>query len=80
MAKIKGTVVIDKEQCKGCGLCISICPQHVLIQANEVNQKGYYFSVMKNPELCTGCANCATVCPDMVITVYRLKPQKGTKT
>jgi len=73
MAKIKGTVVIDTEECKGCGLCIGACPQHVLELSNDVNNKGYHFSFMKEPDKCIGCSNCATVCPDACISVYRLK-------
>ena len=41
MAKIKGTVVIDKERCKGCNLCVVACPVQVLALAGEVNGKGY---------------------------------------
>ncbi|MBR4037699.1 MAG: 4Fe-4S binding protein, partial [Tidjanibacter sp.] len=26
MAKIKGTVVIDTERCKGCEVCVASCP------------------------------------------------------
>ncbi|MBO7185562.1 MAG: 4Fe-4S binding protein, partial [Alistipes sp.] len=26
MAKIKGTVVVDTEHCKGCGVCVASCP------------------------------------------------------
>jgi len=73
MAKIKGTVVIDTEECKGCGLCIGACPQNVLKLNNDVNGKGYHFSFMKEPDKCIGCSNCATVCPDACISVYRLK-------
>ena len=40
MAKIKGTVVIDKERCKGCNLCVVACPVQVLALAGEVNGKG----------------------------------------
>lgn len=73
MAKIKGAVVVDKEGCKGCGVCIPACPFGVLDLNKEVNGKGYHYSYMANPDACTGCTSCATVCPDTVITVYRQK-------
>ena len=41
MAKIKGTIVVDKERCKGCGVCASACPCDVLALSAEVNSKGY---------------------------------------
>ena len=41
MAKIKGTIVVDKERCKGCGVCVASCPCDVLELSAEVNSKGY---------------------------------------
>ena len=73
MAKIKGTIVVDKERCKGCGDCVASCPCDVLELSAEVNSKGYPISRMVNPDACTGCASCAVICPDSVITVYRQK-------
>jgi 2-oxoglutarate ferredoxin oxidoreductase subunit delta len=76
MAKVKGTIVVDIEKCKGCELCVIACPTKVINLALEVNAKGYHYAYMDLPEECTGCANCAIVCPDVVITVYRLKSKK----
>ncbi len=73
MAKLKGSIVVDIQKCKGCGLCVVACPADVIRQAKEVNSKGYHYAYMENPDNCTGCTNCATVCPDCVITVYRIK-------
>ncbi|HIY15348.1 4Fe-4S binding protein [Alistipes sp. An66] len=73
MAKIKGTIVVDRERCKGCGVCVSVCPCDVLALSAEVNGKGYPVARMANPDACTGCASCAVICPDSVITVYRQK-------
>lgn len=73
MAKIKGAIVVNKERCKGCELCIVACPCDVLELEKEVNSKGYNFAKMKNPDACIGCANCGYVCPDGCITVYKVK-------
>jgi 2-oxoglutarate ferredoxin oxidoreductase subunit delta len=73
MANIKGAIVVDREKCKGCEVCIVACPTGVIQLAREVNAKGYHFTYMVNPDACTGCSNCAIVCPDGVITVYRKK-------
>jgi len=73
MAKVIGAVVVDTEECKGCGLCVEACPQKVLGQTKQVNSRGYQYSFIEYPELCIGCSNCATVCPDTCITVYRVK-------
>ncbi len=69
----RGTVVIDKDRCKGCGLCIAACPNQVLAFSGELNKSGYNVVRMKNPEACVGCAFCAQTCPDIAIEVYREK-------
>jgi len=76
MAKIRGAIVVDKERCKGCNLCVVACPSNVIQLHKEVNGKGYNYAYPANHEACTGCVSCSMVCPDMVITVYRLKPSK----
>ena len=76
----KGTVVIDTNRCKGCELCVSVCPQHVLHVAASLNARGYYPVELVDPEShCTGCGLCAVMCPDVVFTVDRLQkaPQRA---
>jgi 2-oxoglutarate ferredoxin oxidoreductase subunit delta len=73
MAKVKGAIVVNKERCKGCEVCIGACPSNVISMTQEVNTKGYHTAFMEKPEECTGCTNCAIVCPDGVISVYRMK-------
>jgi 2-oxoglutarate ferredoxin oxidoreductase subunit delta len=73
MAKIKGAVVVNKERCKGCNLCVVACPSDVLELAKEVNSKGYNYAFMIKSDECIGCANCGYVCPDGCITVYKKK-------
>lgn len=73
MAKIKGAIVVDREACKGCGVCIVACPGKVLELSKEVNGKGYNYCYMQNPDDCIGCSNCGIVCPDGVISVYKIK-------
>ncbi len=75
MAKAKGAIVVDKEVCKGCGVCVTACPAKVIELAAEVNGKGYHYAYMANPDACIGCANCGIVCPDTCITVYRAKAE-----
>ncbi len=73
MAKIKGTIIVDTERCKGCGVCTTACPLNVLGMSTEVNSKGYNFAMMVEPDKCTGCSSCGIICPDSCITVYRQK-------
>lgn len=74
MAKVKGTVLVNTERCKGCELCVEACPTGTLALAKkEVNDRGYHYSYMENPDACIGCAACGIVCPDGCITVYKVK-------
>jgi 2-oxoglutarate ferredoxin oxidoreductase subunit delta len=68
----KGWVYIDEDRCKGCGLCVDACPQHVLdLSTDRFNVKGYRPIELVDPDGCTGCTICAVICPDVVFTVYR---------
>lgn len=65
-------VVFDEERCKGCGLCESVCPKHIITLAKDkINVKGYHPAEITDKEACIGCASCAIMCPDTVITVER---------
>ena len=64
---MKGTVKVDESLCKGCALCIPVCPKGLLRIASErFNARGVHPA-----ELCTGCELCAVACPEAAITVYR---------
>ncbi|SMG10287.1 4Fe-4S dicluster domain-containing protein [Dethiosulfovibrio salsuginis] len=56
-------VIINKPWCKGCSLCIDICPKKVL--ALDERQKAEPFEMAK----CIGCRQCENICPDLAITV-----------
>jgi 2-oxoglutarate ferredoxin oxidoreductase subunit delta len=68
MAKL----TIAKEACKGCGLCVTVCPKKILgVSKTESNSKGYFVVEELDPSKCIACAFCATMCPDCVITVEK---------
>ena len=65
-------VTFDTNRCKGCELCTTVCPKHiVVIDTATTNRKGYHPATVKEMELCIGCASCAKMCPDSVITVEK---------
>ncbi|QQY79341.1 2-oxoglutarate ferredoxin oxidoreductase subunit delta [Keratinibaculum paraultunense] len=73
MAKAKGKVTFNEDVCKGCGLCVSVCPMNIItLDKNKLNAKGYHPATVVDMDKCIGCANCATMCPDVVITVERI--------
>ncbi len=73
--KGRGKVVINRERCKGCCLCMSVCPNEGIAISNRLNQHGYYpvepSDDGSNGAGCTACALCAVMCPDLAIEVYR---------
>jgi 2-oxoglutarate ferredoxin oxidoreductase subunit delta len=81
---VKGKIEIDRERCKGCGLCIMVCPKHKIEISDLLNTKGYYPASSLEEQLpddqreCTGCALCAITCPDVAIEVYRESKKEGS--
>ena len=68
----QGRIVIDSARCKGCELCVSVCPRGVIRMSDTFNARGYRPAQLVDPAGdCTGCAVCAVICPDTAITVYR---------
>lgn len=67
-----GKVVIDKELCKGCRLCVEACPHKLIVIANRINSKSYHPAEFVDPKgVCTGCTLCALTCPEVAIEVFR---------
>ena len=66
-----GHVKFDRDRCKGCELCVSVCPKKILALGTEPNVKGYCPAQCIDESRCIGCASCARICPDSIITVYR---------
>lgn len=65
-------VIFLDELCKGCGLCVSVCPKKILqLDQDRLNSKGYHPASCVDQSLCIGCAFCAVQCPDSVITVEK---------
>ncbi len=69
-----GKIVIDAERCKGCQLCVTVCPHGVITICDKLNSKGYLPAEVTNTAGCTGCASCAIICPDCAIEVWRDEP------
>lgn len=67
MAKIK----IDREKCKGCLLCISVCPKKFIEADDKLNRRGIRPVKFKKGAKCVGCGFCALICPDCCIEVLR---------
>ncbi len=64
-----GRIIIDIERCKGCGLCVAVCPKKGIAISKKSNKSGYFPAQPSNAD-CTGCAVCAIICPDAAIEVF----------
>lgn len=65
-------VTFNEDRCKGCYLCIEVCPKKIILKAKDrLNSKGFNPVEVKEMDKCIGCAFCATMCPDVVITVEK---------
>ena len=68
MAKVQ----VNENLCKGCELCVQVCPRQVLALAKErLNAKGYHPCEVVKPDDCIGCAMCYMTCPDVAIRVEK---------
>jgi 2-oxoglutarate ferredoxin oxidoreductase subunit delta len=76
----QGTVEIDRERCKECGLCVAFCPKQALdLDGSTMNASGYHPAILVVEENCFGCAICALMCPDVAITVLKTARMSGKK-
>ena len=80
-----GKITIDRDACKGCGLCSINCPEKLIIMDESMNVRGVHparFRATAQPDAqsadlatdeqkCKGCKMCAIMCPEVCIEVYR---------
>ena len=67
----KADVIISPEHCKGCGLCVMVCPKEVLSLQPGFNSQGYHPAAYSG-ENCNGCGYCFYACPEpAAVTVYK---------
>lgn len=58
--KTSQTLYVEKDWCKGCGICVEFCPKDVL----EINNGKI---AIKNLDACIQCGLCELRCPDYAI-------------
>ncbi len=67
-AKLKEHL-INREWCKGCGICVHFCPKNVL----ELDAQEKVFAA--RPEDCICCRLCEIRCPDLAIEILTEKQE-----
>jgi NAD-dependent dihydropyrimidine dehydrogenase PreA subunit len=67
----RGNVILNSNECKGCGLCVAACPVKVLRLSPRLNPCGHHPAEYSG-QGCTGCGICFYACPEPgAITVLR---------
>ncbi len=68
-------IVIDEKFCKGCGICIELCPAQILKKAEKLSLMGAHPVVVSDESKCTACKICEIYCPDFAI--YLITREEG---
>ncbi|HJJ55889.1 MAG TPA: ferredoxin family protein [Methanocorpusculum sp.] len=73
-------IVIDEHRCKGCNLCVKMCPAKIFQEGTNINTRGYVVPLPNQPERCMNnvhsqtktdlqrCGICKLICPDQAIS------------
>ena len=68
----KGRVTINELICKGCELCVSVCPKHVLkLSETKINPSGYNPAEPENDD-CIAILSSEKMSPDCANTEEKL--------
>lgn len=70
-------VQVRKEFCKGCSLCVVVCPTRSFEEGKDISERGYFPPVVAHPEKCPNfkrktkknavCEMCILTCPDQAL-------------
>jgi len=62
-------ITVNTDWCKGCHICVEVCPRAVLEIEKSVFLRGFHPILVARPEDCTACRQCELLCPDLAIMV-----------
>ncbi|MBU4198389.1 MAG: 4Fe-4S dicluster domain-containing protein [Verrucomicrobia bacterium] len=65
-------LTIDIDRCKGCELCIEVCPRHTLAMSATLNTSGVHFPQINPAHDCLGCRQCAILCPEAALEIEKI--------
>ena len=59
-------IVVDKDRCIGCGLCVNICHEDCITLVEDIARI--------NHELCSTCTQCIAICPQQALSWDQVPP------
>ncbi|MCK5534075.1 4Fe-4S dicluster domain-containing protein [bacterium] len=64
---------IDQERCKGCRLCVIVCPKDIIIMSEHLNSAGYHpaIKIEEKEKDCIACGKCYQMCPEVAIEINK---------
>ena len=69
LARKAKEILVDGKLCKGCHICIAVCPHNVLAKSDKVDNRGFYLPIVVDLDACVVCRLCEMECPDFAIYV-----------
>lgn len=63
------TIRILEEFCKGCTICVEVCPTDVLVMETVGTRWQGSTAVVQNADACIACMLCELQCPDFAILI-----------
>lgn len=74
---------IDLRYCKGCNICLYMCPKQCFSRGVDLSAQGYFAAVVTAPEKCFNhdrtekliCELCVLGCPDQAIS-WKPEPEE----
>jgi len=64
-------IIIERERCKGCTLCVTACKLKNIEISDKFNKAGYHPAVFVDGKKCNGCGFCYLMCPEVCIEVEK---------
>jgi 2-oxoglutarate ferredoxin oxidoreductase subunit delta len=65
------SIHMNRHWCKGCYICLEVCPKKVFEKSPEIGEKGFNPIVIAHPEQCSCCRQCELLCPDLALQVVK---------
>lgn len=72
------TIRILEDYCKGCTICVEVCPTNVLKMVPIGTRWQGSVVVVEDADACTACMLCELQCPDFAILIDRGEKKKAT--
>jgi 2-oxoglutarate ferredoxin oxidoreductase subunit delta len=65
---------LDRDRCKGCAICVKVCPYDAIVMSSKKTHMGYFHPIENGK--CTACRECVLACPDFALSVHKLEDVK----